>query len=92
MLANCGTNITLVSLDYQAKLGLDNAGPRVLNVGNVVDLRREGEFTLGTVRSRIGTPVEHIDTRVPVESVVSNAFAHGLKSRGMLPSAGHTTR
>jgi hypothetical protein len=84
LLASCGFNTTVVSLDYQPGLGQTIPGPRVVSIGKFADMRQVGDFKLGTVRSAIGTPMEQIDTRVPVESVVRNSFAHGLKARGML--------
>jgi hypothetical protein len=53
-------------------------------VGQFVNLRREGPYFLGTVRMPIGTPVENVTTRTPVEVIVPNAFAHALEARGML--------
>ena len=88
LLASCGFNTTVVSLDYQPRRGQNIPGPRMVSIGKFADMREEGEFRLGTVRSAIGMPLETIKTRVPVESVVRNAFAHGLKTRGML--AGET--
>ncbi|HYF35536.1 MAG TPA: hypothetical protein VD994_09630, partial [Prosthecobacter sp.] len=41
---------------------------------------------LGTVRTQIGTPVEEVQTRLPVAQVATNAFGHGLQARGMLTS------
>ena len=84
LLAGCGFNTTIVSLDYQPQLGQAIPGPRMVSIGKFADMRRAGDFKLGTVRSVIGTPLETLNTRVPVESVVRNAFAHGLKARGML--------
>lgn len=38
---------------------------------------------LGTVRTQLGTPIEYVQTRVPVSDVVTNAFGHGLQARNM---------
>lgn len=84
LLAGCGFNTTVVSLDYQPRRGQNIPGPRMVSIGKIADMRQEGEFTLGSVRSAIGMPLETLKTRVPVDSVVRNAFAHGLKARGML--------
>lgn len=84
LLASCGFNSTVVSLDYQPRLGQNIPGPRTVAIGKFADMRRVGDFKLGTVRSAIGTPLESLNTRVPVSSVVRNAFAHGLSARGML--------
>jgi len=45
--------------------------------------------SLGTVRTQIGTPVEYVQTRIPVDEVVTHAFAHALDARGMLTSPGN---
>lgn len=84
LLPNCSFNTTLVSLDYQPKLGQSIPGPKVVSAGTFADYRQSGEFTLGSVRSAIGTPLDTLNTRVPVAQIVRNAFAHGLKARGML--------
>lgn len=84
LLASCGFNTTIVSLDYQPQLGQNIPGPRMVSIGKFADMRRLDDFKLGTVRSPIGTPLETLKTRVPMESVVRNAYAHGLKARGML--------
>lgn len=85
LLTGCGS--TAVSLDYQPTLGQNLPGPRKLSVGRFADMRQEGAYYLGEVRTPIGTPLERINSRVPVDEVVRNAFSHGLNARGML--AGH---
>jgi hypothetical protein len=79
---------TAVSLDYQPTLGQNIAGPRKVAVGRFSDMRGENSYYLGEVRTPIGTPLERINSRVPVEEVVRNAFSHGLSSRGMLAGSG----
>ena len=86
LLSACGT--TPVSLDYQPTLGQNIPGPRSIAVGRFADARREGAFYLGVVRTPIGTPLERITSRVPVDEVVRNAFSHGLSARGMLAAPG----
>jgi uncharacterized lipoprotein YajG len=86
MLPGCST--TSVSLDYQPKLGQNIPGPRNISVGRFADTRHEGAYYLGEVRTPIGTPLERITSRVPVDEVVRNAFSHGLSSRGMLSGPG----
>lgn len=86
VLASCGS--TAVSLDYQPTLGQNVPGPRILAAGRFADLRNEPQFTLGEVRTPIGTPLEEIKSNIPVDEVVRNAFSHGLRSRGMLTAPG----
>jgi hypothetical protein len=86
LLANCSS--TEVSLDYQPGLSQATPGPRKLSAGRFSDMRREGSYYLGTVRTPIGSPMERVNTRIPVEQVVRNAFAHGMSSRSMLSGRG----
>lgn len=86
MLPACSS--TSVSLDYQPSLGQKIPGPRTISVGRFSDLRHEGAYYLGEVRTPIGTPLERITSRVPVDEVVRNAFSHGLSARGMLSGSG----
>ncbi len=86
LLCSCGT--TAVSLDYQPSLGQNIPGPKKLSVGRFADMRQEGAYYLGEVRTPIGTPLERINSRVPVDELVRNAFSHGLNARGMLSGLG----
>jgi hypothetical protein len=83
-----GCSTTAISLDYQPKLGQNIPGPRKISVGRFADTRHEGAYYLGEVRTPIGTPLERISSRIPVDEVVRNAFSHGLSSRGMLSGPG----
>lgn len=82
--SSCGFNNTVVSLDYQPGLGQRLPGPRIVGAGRFGDFRRQGQYNLGSVHSPIGTTMETISTRVPVENVVRNAVSRGLSVRGML--------
>lgn len=84
----CACTTSSISLDYQPRLGQNLRGPRVLSVGRFADQRHEGAYYLGEVRTPIGTPLERLTSRVPVEQVVRNAYSHGLSSRGMLAGSG----
>lgn len=84
LLSSCGSTAS-VSLDYQP-VGKPITGPSKIAVGRFIDHRRVGAYYLGSVKTPIGTTMETITTRVPVEQVVRNAFAHGLKTRSMLTS------
>src|SRR6187399_1086506 len=79
---------TAISLDYQPTLGQNMPGPRKIAVGRFADMRHENSYYLGEVRTPIGTPLERINSKVPVEEVVRNAFSHGLSARGMLAGSG----
>lgn len=86
LLANCSS--TAVSLDYQPNLSQGAPGPRKMSAGRFADMRGEGSYYIGTVRTPIGTPLERVNTKIPVDQVVRNAFAHGMTSRGMLAGRG----
>ena len=81
-LASCTT--TQVSLDYQPQVGQMRQGSPEFTVGRFNNVRQEGSFYLGTVRTPIGAPVENITTRTSVEDIVGNAFAHAMDARKML--------
>jgi hypothetical protein len=81
-----GCTMSQVSLDYQPALAQVVSGKPVLNVGRFTNSRGETSKYLGVVRTPIGTPLEYIYTRMPVEEIVRNAFSHACSARGMLTS------
>lgn len=82
-LVSCSTT-SQISLDYVPGPGHVRPGQSEFATRPFSDQRGAGELDLGTVRTQIGTPLEHVQTRVPVSQVVTNAFGHGLQTRGML--------
>lgn len=78
------SSTTEVSLDYNPSPGQMRQGAAQFTASRFRDLRGDDPLYLGTVRTHIGTSLEHIMTRIPVAQVVTNAFAHGLNARGML--------
>ncbi|MEQ1751367.1 MAG: hypothetical protein ABL974_18230 [Prosthecobacter sp.] len=80
------TTTSEVSLDYVPSPGHVQPGAAEYSTQPFVDRRDQGAMELGTVRTQLGTPIEKVITKVPVASVVSNAFAYGLQGRGMLAS------
>lgn len=82
LLVQCGS--TAVSLDYQPSLTQIVPGPALVAAGRFANSRHEPANMLGEVRTPIGTPMERIVTNIPVEEIVRNSFAYGLKSRNML--------
>jgi hypothetical protein len=81
--ASCQSS-TNVSLDYQPGLTQIIPGPSVVAAGRFADIRNEDAYVLGAVRTPLGTPVEYVSTNVPVDQVVRNAFAYGLRARHMM--------
>lgn len=74
---------TQVSLDYKPREGAMRRGEPILGVGHFENRRPQGSFQLGVATTPIGTPVELLEMRVPVEEAVHNAFLHALTARGM---------
>jgi hypothetical protein len=88
ILSSCGT--TPVSLDYLPNPALSAPGPAgTIAVGNFVNRRDMSDFSLGTIRTPIGTPLEEVVTKVPIGQVVQNSFAYGLSSRKMQAAPGN---
>ena len=82
----CSCETAQVSLDYQPYPGQALPGRPDYTVGRFINMRGEGSFYLGTVRTPIGAPIENVTLHTPVEEAVKNAFAHALNTRGMLAS------
>ncbi|GAA5132412.1 hypothetical protein GCM10023213_00560 [Prosthecobacter algae] len=82
-LVSCSTT-SQVSLDYVPGPGHVKPGQPEFATRPFSDQRGIGPMDLGTVRTQIGTPLEYVQTRVPVSQVVTNAFGHGLQTRNML--------
>jgi len=80
------TSTSEVTLDYVPGPGQVKSGASEFTTQPFVDRRDVGLNELGTVRTQIGTPIEKINTRTPVASIVTNAFGYALQSRNMLSS------
>ncbi|MES2597924.1 MAG: hypothetical protein V4662_21505 [Verrucomicrobiota bacterium] len=83
LIASC-TTTSQVSLDYASGTGHIVPGAPEFSTQGFTDRRDMGEYNLGTVRTQIGTPLEHVQSRVPVADMVTNAFGYALQGRGML--------
>ncbi|MDB6137725.1 MAG: hypothetical protein JWO94_797 [Verrucomicrobiaceae bacterium] len=78
---------TEISLDYVVNPSAQLNGPPIVGVGVFLDKRGEDEpKLLGTVKTPIGTPFEHVYLRIPADETVQNAVLHGLDARGMMAS------
>ena len=82
-LAAC-TTTSQISLDYAPRPGHLQPGPPQFITQAFIDRRDVGTQDLGTIRTQLGTPLEHVQTRIPVADLVTNAFGYGLQARGML--------
>lgn len=77
-----------VSLDYQPTLAQVVKGKPVFSIGRFTNSRGDEAHYLGVIRTPLGTPLEYIQTRQPVEEIVRNAFTHACSARDMLTSQG----
>jgi hypothetical protein len=82
-LCSC-TTTSQISLEYVPGSGRILQGNAEFVTQLFVDRRDVGPYELGTVRTQLGTPIENLQTRVPVAQIVTNAFGHALQSRKML--------
>ncbi len=78
------SNTSVVSLDYIPQSGQLTRGAPDFAVGQFKDRRDMPPQTLGYVRLPLGPTVDTVQTNLPVNEIVRNAFAHGLEARGML--------
>lgn len=77
------SNTSVVTLSYVPRAGRVVKGAPEFAVTAFRDLRRVPPQEIGTVRLPVGPKVDTIQTRVPVSTIVSNAFAYALEVRGM---------
>ena len=85
LIAACSST-SQVSLDYVPSVGQMRPGSSEFSTRPFLDRRDVEPQYLGTVRTQIGTPIEHVQTKIPVSDVVTNAFGYGLQARSMLAS------
>jgi hypothetical protein len=61
----------------------------IIEMGSVVDERKNGTHALGAIRNGFGGSLKILETQPPVAEVVKAAFEGGLKARGLAaPAAG----
>jgi hypothetical protein len=85
-LSSCATDSS-ITLDYVPPAGGVSRGAPEFSVGAFANKRGLNSSYLGTVKLPVGVPIEHLNTKIPIETVVANAFAHALEHRGMLATA-----
>lgn len=81
-LASCA-NTSVVTLTYVPRAARVIRGAPEFAVGTFRDLRGVPPQELGKVRLPIGPSVDTLQTRLPVTSIVANAFGYALEVRGM---------
>jgi hypothetical protein len=82
-LVACST--TQVALTYSPPPGAVAApqAQSLISVGRFSDDRGEPSNWLGAIRGGYGNPLKNLETNEPVSDLVSQAFAAGLKARGL---------
>jgi len=84
-LSACHPAAVPVALDSGPSGPREDAVARpVVAVGPFVDKRGQGPTYLGTIRGAFGEPVSRLYTTAPVSGLVREAFANGLRARGLL--------
>lgn len=88
--ATAACSSSQVSLEYQPpNISPElRRGPAVVATGRFEDRRGDPPMYLGSIKTPVGTPLEYVETRVPVAQMVANAFGHGLNTRNMLARGG----
>lgn len=82
VLTGCVTDT--VTLGYKSA-GAAAASPGTpVSVGSFIDQRGETAKWIGAVRGGYGNPLKKLETDRPVADLVKEAFADGLKARGLL--------
>jgi hypothetical protein len=76
-----------MTLDYVPSPGHVRPGQAEFATQLFTDRRNMEPYDLGTIRTQIGTPLEHLQTRKPIADMVTNAVGYALESRGMLTAA-----
>lgn len=89
-LAACST--TRVGLKYAPSMTPSMiAASAAIDVGNFVDQRGEPATFIGAIRGGFGNPLKTLDAERPVSELVHDAFADGLRARGVTVDSGSTT-
>jgi hypothetical protein len=85
LLAACGTTQTKLSYSptYSAAKLSPDAQP--LSVGTFSDQRGETPTWYGAIRGGFGNPLKVLESDKPIASIVQEAFANGVRARGMNP-------
>jgi hypothetical protein len=88
-LAATACSSTVVNLPYQGSpVGQAAAANPVVEMGTVVDQRKNPPHSLGAIRNGFGGALKSLDTGPPVSDVIKTAFEQGLKARGLAAPAG----
>lgn len=91
MLALAGCSTTAVEMKYapSAASPAPGAARPIVYVAEIKDQRPHAPNYLGSVLNGFGSPMKTLETTVPVNQVVGDAFSDALRARGLLaPSAG----
>ena len=83
----CACGNTVSSLQYSPSDSIQTATSPSIGVVSATDQRKEDPKRLATVMGLYGNPVKTLDTAKPVKDEVADAFALGLRERGLLASS-----
>ena len=89
LLAALGACSSVGSLDYAPTVAIIPGPSGVISGVSAIDRRDEKPNRFATVRSGYGSPMYVADTKRTVAEEVADAFAKGLKDRGMLAPSGN---
>ena len=83
LLSGCGT--TAVGLKYApgGNVAAIRTSALPVSVGSFTDQRGEPANWLGAIRGGFGNPLKNLESDRPVSTLVQDAFAEGLKARGV---------
>ncbi len=88
ILGGCSNNTVQITYDTSAVASQPAVAANSVKILSVSDGRKHGPHWLGAIRGPFGSPLKTLNTPVPVEDVVENAFTTALKARGLLASTG----
>jgi len=87
LLAACST--TQTKLSYSQITPSDKFSPdtQSLSLGTFSDQRGETSTWFGAIRGGFGNPLKVLESDRPIASIVQDAFASGLRARGLNPAS-----
>ena len=89
LLAALGACSSAGSLDYAPTVAISPGPSGAVSGVSAIDWRDEKPNRLATVLGGYGSPMYVADTKRTVAEEVADAFAEGLKDRGMLAPSGN---
>ncbi len=81
-----GCSNTVSSLQYTPPGAVQSAAVATVGIVSATDQRKEDPNRLATIMGGFGNPLKTLDTAKPVKDEVADAFALGLRTRGLASS------